>query len=285
MSRTTRLLLALLLVAPPASASEPGRVILLGFDGADARTLTELMAARSADYPNLRRLRDEGTFRPLSIEAPAESAASWAALHSGRNPGETGVAGFIRRRLRPFGGPIGETGHFHVDSQPPENLEGVPIPIWSAPVLGGAFGSLSFLVVLAVGLVITKRRWLVVLPIALTCGGGAFFLGHTARGWLPEAFPRRSNPMIARNVWGIAAEAGKRCVAIDVAMAFDQKTPPGAKVLAGLGLPDARGDNGAWFIYTTDGRVTTRAADDPGASRHRAAERRRTSGGRARVHA
>ena len=256
-------ILGVLLVSE-LGAAEAGRVILLGFDGADARTLAELMDARPDDYPNLRRLRDEGTFRPLAIEAPAESAASWSALHSGRNPGETGVAGFIRRRLRAFGGPIGETGHFHVDAQPPEAFEDVPIPTWDAPVLGGAFGGLSFVAVLLVGLWITKRRWLIVLPIAITCGGASYLLGHTLRGYLPESFPRRSNPMVARNVWGIAAEAGKRCVAIDPAMAFDQRTPPGAKVLAGLGLPDARGDNGAWFLFTTDPRVESRAPEgDP----------------------
>jgi hypothetical protein len=64
--------------AAPAQAGAPnGRVIVLGFDGADARTAAELMD--KGQLPNLAALREKGTFTPLETTNPAESPVSWAA--------------------------------------------------------------------------------------------------------------------------------------------------------------------------------------------------------------
>ena len=41
-------------------------------------------------------------------------------------------------------------------------------------------------------------------------------------------------------------------IVLDAAQAFAMPTAEGARVLAGLGVPDARGGLGDWFIYTTD---------------------------------
>ncbi len=51
--------------------------------------------------------------------------------------------------------------------------------------------------------------------------------------------------------WEDAARAGVPSVVIDGAMAWDRPEVPGARVLAGLGVPDARGDYGSWCLYTT----------------------------------
>ena len=82
-------------VAPSATGpAADGRVVVLGFDGADGRTAAEMMDA--GQLPNLSRLRDTGTFAPLGTTAAAESPVCWAALNSGRNPSETGIVGFVR---------------------------------------------------------------------------------------------------------------------------------------------------------------------------------------------
>jgi predicted AlkP superfamily phosphohydrolase/phosphomutase len=39
---------------------------------------------------------------------------------------------------------------------------------------------------------------------------------------------------------------------LDGSMAWDRPEVPGARVLAGLGVPDIRGSYGDWFVYTTD---------------------------------
>jgi hypothetical protein len=76
-SSFTALLLASTATAAPAShADHGGRLVVLGFDGADARTTRRLMDAGA--LPNLAKLRESGTFAPLGTTMPAESPVSWA---------------------------------------------------------------------------------------------------------------------------------------------------------------------------------------------------------------
>src|SRR5262245_16586095 len=98
-----RALLALAFVAPNSLASDAGRVIVLGFDGADASTAAAMI--EKGELPHLARLKKEGTFAPLGTSVPAESPVSWASLNSGQNPAKTGIPGFIKRALPPGGSP------------------------------------------------------------------------------------------------------------------------------------------------------------------------------------
>ena len=69
--------------APPSAAGatpETGRVLVLGFDGADWRTTERMMDA--GELPHLSRLREMGSAGPLVSTDPAESAAGWAATVS-----------------------------------------------------------------------------------------------------------------------------------------------------------------------------------------------------------
>ena len=89
-------------IHPPAEIGstalpEDGRVILLGFDGADYRTTERMIAA--GQLPNLKALAQQGTFAPLHSTNPAESAAGWAAINTGQNPVKNGVASFINRKF------------------------------------------------------------------------------------------------------------------------------------------------------------------------------------------
>src|SRR5687768_16572818 len=115
--------------AQPSRAPQQGRVIVLGFDGADARTAAELMD--QGQLPNLAALRDRGTFAPLDTTNPAESPVSWAALNCGQNPAKTGVPGFMRRSLPASGLPTATLGHFDGPREVAiEDFEGTPIPTW-----------------------------------------------------------------------------------------------------------------------------------------------------------
>ena len=69
------LLLLTLFSLAPTSVAQDGRVIVLGFDGADARTTQKMIDA--GELPNLARLAADGTFAPLESTNPAESAAGW----------------------------------------------------------------------------------------------------------------------------------------------------------------------------------------------------------------
>src|SRR5688500_4870485 len=93
---------ALFLLSVPAPAlaqgapgPAKGRLIVLGFDGADARTVEAMMDR--GELPHLQKLREQGTFAPLATTNPAESPVAWAALNSGQNPAKTGIPGFVMR--------------------------------------------------------------------------------------------------------------------------------------------------------------------------------------------
>ena len=238
--------------ADPAPSEGAGRVVILGFDGADARTVRELMAKDPARYPNMSKLAQSGTFAPLEVVVPAESPVSWASLNSGQNPAKTGVAGFIRRDLSK-GIVMPGFGHIEKGKKAPlEDFRGAtPIPLWSPTAAAAVAGGAAFLAVLLLALG-AFRRLGVAAVLALLVGGGAAWAGHRARGALPEVYPRTANVNQVESFWDVAARAGVPCVVLDAQQAFDGPVTPGAKVLYGLGLPDARGDIGQWFIYTTD---------------------------------
>src|SRR5207237_9105396 len=89
-----RLLLACALLMPLAAHAQQ-KVILLGFDGVDARYTEQWM--NEGRLPNLARLRAAGTFRPLRPTLPAQTPVSWSTFSTGIDPGRTGIFDFLRR--------------------------------------------------------------------------------------------------------------------------------------------------------------------------------------------
>jgi predicted AlkP superfamily pyrophosphatase or phosphodiesterase len=71
------------------------QVVVLGFDGADPNLLAKWM--KEGKLPNLARLAERGTFRPLGTTNPPESPVAWASFATGLNPGGTGIFDFLRR--------------------------------------------------------------------------------------------------------------------------------------------------------------------------------------------
>src|SRR5437867_13401185 len=82
------------LFLPSVHASQQ-KVIVLGFDGVDARYTEQWMNERK--LPNLARLRQMGTFRPLRPTVPAQTPVSWSTFSTGIDPGRTGIFDFLRR--------------------------------------------------------------------------------------------------------------------------------------------------------------------------------------------
>ena len=258
-----RLLLALLalLVLLLASAASPlaapqasGRVVVFGIDGADARTMQQLMDA--GKLPNFAGLREKGTFAPLGTTVPAESPVSWASLNSGQNPAKTGVSGFVNRTLDASGDPHPQTGFYSNATRKTEDMQlafwqrflVARTPLAAAWILGLASALVFALVLL---FVLRLSLWLS-LALALLLGAAGAWGGYTASRALPRAIDDIwVNSAKVGGFWEVAARAGVASVVIDGAMAWDRPEVPGAKVLAGLGVPDARGDYGSWCLYTT----------------------------------
>jgi predicted AlkP superfamily phosphohydrolase/phosphomutase len=234
---------------PEASgaANEGGRVIVIGFDGADARTVEAMMD--KGELPNLQRLRDSGTFAPMLPSNPAESPVSWASLNCGQNPAKTGVPGFVRRSFFGRNVPYPNFGHLITAEEAIESLDRPPLPVWCNPGVIAAAAFVGFLIVFAA---LLRLNFLMSMVFALILGGVGFWVGTKLDDDVPSRIPVFKNPLEATPFWEHAAKAGVECVVLDAAQSFGREPVAGARVLAGLGVPDARGSVNSFFVYTTD---------------------------------
>ncbi len=235
----------------PTPVADDARLLILGFDGGDGRTVEEMMDAD--ELPNFKRLRDQGTFARLGTSIPNESPTSWASLNSGQNPGKTNISGFVKRGWNSKKEPSPGFGFIDTrDERGIEEFDNLPLPAWSSPKLAGVAGGAVLVAFLLVFCVLLRLRFTVsaVLSIVLALVGA--FVGWEAGKLLPRTYPRVGNPHESRNFWDYAGDHGVRAVVLEAAQAFDMETPHGVQMLAGLGVPDARGALGDWFIYTDD---------------------------------
>ena len=76
------------------------RVIIVGFDGMDPVLADRFMA--EGRLPNLAKLRDQGTFRPLRTTFPAISPVAWSTFQTGVNPGKHNIYDFLARDLKNY---------------------------------------------------------------------------------------------------------------------------------------------------------------------------------------
>src|ERR1051325_8146135 len=88
-------LILLIALTFPLAAHAAQKVIVLGFDGVDARYTEQWM--NEGKLPNLERLRAAVTFRPTHHTLPAQTPVSWSTFSPGIAPGRTGIFDFLRR--------------------------------------------------------------------------------------------------------------------------------------------------------------------------------------------
>ncbi|MFT5285722.1 MAG: putative AlkP superfamily phosphohydrolase/phosphomutase [Planctomycetota bacterium] len=257
----TLFLLALCFSSSTLEAKSPSkgpddRLIVLGFDGGDGRTVEEMMDA--GELPNMQRLREQGTFARLGTSVPNESPTSWASLNTGQNPGKNGVSGFIKR-IYSRDNPTAFFGFIDPsDTRAIEDYENVPIPIWDPMMMAGVAGGGAFVVFMIVFAGLLRIKLIVSLILSILMGGVGAYAGMYARGMMPSEISRTSNVNEVRNFWDYAGDAGVESIVLEAAQAWDMPTPDGTRVLAGLGVPDARGEIGTWFIYSDDEEFTER---------------------------
>jgi predicted AlkP superfamily phosphohydrolase/phosphomutase len=75
--------------------SPSGRVIILGFDGVEPKLVESMMEV--GELPNLKRLSEQGDFRPLGTTIPAHSPVAWTSFSTSLSPRDHGVHSFFGR--------------------------------------------------------------------------------------------------------------------------------------------------------------------------------------------
>jgi hypothetical protein len=84
--------------APPNHATAPGRVSLIGMDGADLRVL-ETLLDRGVALPHFERMLAEGVSAPLETISP-RSPVVWTSIATGVGPEQHGVHEYVSDYLR-----------------------------------------------------------------------------------------------------------------------------------------------------------------------------------------
>src|SRR5262245_5788237 len=234
----------LLAAVGPSAADESGRferVIVLGFDGADARLVSQYMD--EGRLPNLARLRDQGTYAPLRSTNPPQTPVSWASFATGLNPGRTEIFDFLRRVEGTY---LPEFAMVHEGKK--TFLFGARNSMVVGPVVGAAVALLA-----AAGLRLARQRGLRLalgaLVLGALAGGGAALL---ASRWLPEALPDATNGRKGLPFWSAAAGAGIPSRVIHVPANFPAESHDHLELLSGLGVPDMRGRIGSPSLFTSD---------------------------------
>jgi len=222
--------------APPRVGQAPspvGKVIVLGFDGVDARYTEKWM--NEGKLPNMARLRESGTFRPLLPTTPAQTPVSWSTFSTGIDPGRTGIFDFLRRDPKTY---LPVFAAFDETKEP--FLLGDKNPYALAAIL---------FILLALLAIPFKRARIVVLAIALLAAGGVFYVAHL---WLPTTRPGVVNRRQGIPFWEVAASAGKKTTIVHVPVTFPATDFHDGYLLSGLGVPDVSFRVGKPFFFTSE---------------------------------
>jgi predicted AlkP superfamily phosphohydrolase/phosphomutase len=247
--RAVRLLPSLLLIlaawatapvaaAPAAAASSP-RIVVLGFDGADAKLTEQWMA--EGRLPNLARLRDQGTYAPLRSTVPSQTPVSWSTFSTGLNPGRHAIFDFLKRDTATY-----RPSFAAFDESTVPFLWGRANPF----VLGGVAALLALLAGWLVGRLVGARRALpVAFAVALLAGGG---VAWATRVLVPTTRPLAVNRQQGDTFWKVLGGAGKRVRVMRIPVTFPPEPFEHGELLSGLGTPDLSFRIGKPFYFTSE---------------------------------
>jgi len=237
---TLAALLLLALAAPLLAAGQHQRVIVLGFDGVDARLTEKWM--NEGKLPNLARLRDQGTFRPLRPTVPPQTPVSWSTFSTGIDPGRTGIFDFLRRDPKTYL-PLFAA----IDETKKPFLFGHNNPAAAAAAGLVIVFALASLLLLAVH--DRRIRFGIAAALAVAAGAGAFV---GTRTYIPESMPGAINRREGIPFWEAAARAGLKTQVVHVPVTFPANDFAQGHMLSGLGVPDMSGRIGKPFFFTSE---------------------------------
>jgi len=233
MRRLAMLVVCALSVAAAAPAAQQ-KVIVLGFDGVDARYTERWM--NEGKLPNLARLRAMGTFRPLRPTLPAQTPVSWSTFSTGIDPGRTGIFDFLRRDPKTY---LPLFAAFDETKEP--FLFGKKNGIAAAAAVAG--------LIAVIGIFARRGTRLILTAVAILTG---LATGYVVQKFIPETRPGVVNRRQGIPFWEVAANAGKKAKVVQLPVTFPAHDFPAGELLSGLGVPDMSGRVGKPFYFSSE---------------------------------
>jgi|CXWL01.1.fsa_nt_gi predicted AlkP superfamily phosphohydrolase/phosphomutase len=247
------LALALLATLPAAgqASPKPSKIVVLGFDGADAKLAERFM--NEGHLPSLAKLRAEGTFSPLRSTIPSQTPVSWSTFSTGLSPGRHAIFDFLKRDPKTY-----RPGFAAFDQITEPFLFGANNKL----VFGAAAAVLlALLAGLAARLVGARGKVLAAVTIlfALAAGVGG---GYVADTKLPKSRPQALNRQQGETVWELMGKAGKKVEVFRMPVTFPPEPFEHGELFAGLGVPDLSGTIGKPYYFTSELFFTPKAGNE-----------------------
>jgi predicted AlkP superfamily phosphohydrolase/phosphomutase len=239
------------IAAVPLAAEPPRKLIILGFDGADAKLTRQWMD--EGKLPNLAKLRAQGTFAPLRPTIPSQTPVSWSTFSTGLNPGRHGVFDFLKRDPKTY-----HPAFAAAEEGKAPFLFG-PNNGWLVGLIAAAVVALLFVLVLK----LFRLRWAVAAAIAVVLGIAAGVgSGMAAARLLPTSRPIAINNQHGDTFWKLLGNAGKRVTVMRIPVTFPPKDFEHGRLLSGLGVPDLSKRIGKPFYFTSELFFTPKGGGD-----------------------
>ncbi|HEY4589146.1 MAG TPA: alkaline phosphatase family protein [Thermoanaerobaculia bacterium] len=224
-----------------AQPQPPKKLIILGFDGADAKLTQRWMD--EGKLPNLARLRAQGSFSPLRPTIPSQTPVSWSTFATGLNPGRHGVFDFLKRDPKTY------KPDFAAAEKGSE-------PFLFGKSNGLVLGLIAAVVVALLFLLLLKLfrlRFGVAAAIAVVLGIAAGVgVGIAAGRLLPASRVIAINNQHGDTFWKLLGHAGKRVRVMRIPVTFPPKEFENGELLSGLGVPDLSARIGKPFYFTSE---------------------------------
>jgi predicted AlkP superfamily phosphohydrolase/phosphomutase len=247
--------------SPDAPSQAARKLVILGFDGVDAKLTERWMD--EGKLPHLAELRRQGTFAPLLSTIPSQTPVSWSTFSTGLNPGRHGIFDFLKRD------PLTYHPSFAAFDEKKEPFLWGRGNGWIVGAIAGvAVCLLALLVTAAVRRSVGRRQgWrgsaAIAAAAAVLCGIGAGIgAGVAADRLLPKQRPVAFNRQRGETFWAILGHAGKRVRVMRVPVTFPPKPYEEGQLLSGLGVPDLSKRIGKPFYFTSELFFTPKGGGD-----------------------
>lgn len=228
-----------LVAAVDVPSHAAGRVIILGFDGADSKLTERWMA--EGELPHFAELAKAGGYARLNPTVPAQTPVSWSTFTTGRDPGGTRIFDFLIRDPETYMPAFGVA------------QEGSRSFLWGQhnPLVLAAIGAVAgwFFPFLLLRLFRRRWAWAGALIPAAALGAGLFWIGAN---WVPSQVPTVTNNRQGTPFWRVAGADGVKSVVGRIPVTFPARAFPNGHLLSGLGVPDVRGRIGSPSYFTSD---------------------------------
>jgi predicted AlkP superfamily phosphohydrolase/phosphomutase len=227
--------------AQTAAPAKDARVVIVGFDGADADLAAKWMD--EGKLPNLAKLREQGTFAPLRSTVPSQTPVSWSTFSTGLSPGRHTIFDFLKRDIKTY-----RPGFAAAEESSAPFLYGERNPL----IFSAAASAVLFLLLFVVAKLFRTGAGKAGLVAAIFAVAAGALVWNLTERWIPKVRPIAINHQQGETFWETLGKAGKRVRVMRMPVTFPAEPFPHGELLSGLGVPDISGRIGKPFYFTSE---------------------------------